>query len=801
MLLPLMWQLTSNAQVLFTGKILGGDGKPIVGAHIYLGEEATATDVDGAFALRISNDGKFALRVNAIGYLTLRDSILLQGDTDRELVLEEQSYDLDLIELTSSWVKPDQPFTYQQVNAEELQDGNYGRDVPYLLQSMPSTVVTSDAGTGIGYTGIRIRGSDPSRINVTLDGVPVNDAESQGVFWVDLPDLAGSAGSIQVQRGVGTSTNGAGAFGGTINVKTSGLEQKAYAGIDLTAGSFNTTRANAKFGSGIMKEHFSLQGSLSKIDSDGYIDRASSDLYSVYLSGVYLDDKQSLKVNFLRGKEVTYQAWNGVPAQLINDPVLRTFNTAGAIGDGTYHPDEVDDYGQTHLHLIYQRQVNSKIHLQTTLHYTKGEGYFEQYRPDEQLESYGLGQGDQSSDLIRRRWLDNDFYGLIFSLKSRPTDTRSEWTIGGGMNQYLGGHFGQAVWTKAAGEIPAAEYYRNDATKNDLNLFAQYQYRLPADILLFADLQWRNLNYAFEGLNSDLTISDQQVNSNFFNPKVGVSRTVGKLHSYYSFAIGHREPNRDDYVESSIMSRPKAERLLDHELGIRYTGQHATFGLNYFYMKYRDQLVLTGAINDVGEYTRVNVPHSFRTGIEATLDWEVNEILRLSGNATWNKSRLKSITEAIDDWDTGGQEQVLHENVPISFSPEWVYFLAVDCKILETKRTLLQGQISHKFVGSQYLDNSGSKHASLDSYSQTDVNLRFSWDADWCKKVTIKCQVANLFDQLFVSNGWVYRYISKGYDATPDELHTTREKGDQYTQIGYYPQAGIHALFGLGITF
>ena len=390
-------------------------GQPLAGTHIHLGQKVEITGRSGLASFSDIQRGSHALEISSLGYRTIQSEVDLSHDRLDTFVLENQIYQIETIELNASWIKPKQPFTHQTIYKTELEKTNVGQDVPFLLRWMPSTVVTSDAGTGIGYTGIRLRGSDPTRINVTLDGVPINDSESQGVFWVDLPDLATTADAIQVQRGVGTSTNGAGAFGGTINVRTKAHRPQAFATMDLSAGSFDTYRGNLQFGTGTLGGKFGLDGRLSLLTSNGYIDRGSADLSSLQLNARFFTDKQNTKLSLYDGKEITYQAWNGVPQQYINDEELRTYNTAGQRKNG-FHPDEVDNYRQTHLHFIHKRHLSTDLLLNTTLHYTKGQGYFEQYRIEDPLSSYGINPIElndtiiESSDLIRRRWLDNDFF-------------------------------------------------------------------------------------------------------------------------------------------------------------------------------------------------------------------------------------------------------------------------------------------------------------------------------------------------------------------------------------------------------
>lgn len=795
--IAIAWQVSTLAQGL-SGTVRNEDHDAVVGAHVLVNDQLYITDGEGIFQSAIPS-GMVRIRVQAIGFEEFEEVYFVASDTSIQVVLRPHIYSLDMVELQGSWIKPDQPFANNQISGEGLQKLNNGRDVPFLLENMPSAVVTSDAGTGIGYTGIRIRGTDATRINVTIDGVPLNDAESQGVFWVDLPDIAGNADAIQVQRGVGTSTNGAGAFGGTINVRTA-LNNSRYGSVDLNAGSFGTFRSSLKFGSGKLGDHFFLQGSGSLIRSNGYIDRASSNLKSLYLSTRYVDDKQSLKVNLLRGHEVTYQAWNGVPYQYIEDSGLRTYNSAGIKRDGSFHDNEVDNYGQTHLHLIYNRQLSGDAHLRTVGHYTKGAGYFEQFRSGDLLEDYGLS-GLETDDLIRRRWLDNDFVGLISTVHVAPSEGAWNTTLGGGLNHYLGRHFGEVIWADNYMLQGRPRYYENRADKLDFNIFGQYQWQWSSGISLFTDLQYRGVWYDFEGPSSTGAITTQQVSHSFFNPKAGINYQNGPTRMFYSVAIAHREPNRDDYVQSTPESRPEAERLVDHELGMQYEVHTYSFGMNLFSMIYHDQLILTGAINDVGEYNRVNVPRSSRSGVEAQFGWEISPVVRWEGNFTWNRSRIKRLDEAIDNWDTGEQVIVARENVPISFSPEWTGYTGLTALILDKPRHQLSVAINHKYVGKQYLDNSGRTYAALPSFANTSALLSYEVDLSGLKKLRMTMDLVNILNTEIVSNGWIYRYISDSYDARSDDPHARLEEGSIYNLTGYYPQAGRHVFFGVSLQF
>ncbi len=786
--------------------VLDEQQQGIQGAVVRVNEFTQISDHDGFVEFRNLNPGIYELSIQSIGYELFRAKINLEGPRVDTMLLAPKIYQIETIELNASWIKKDQPFSYETIRASTIAKRHVGQDVPFLLRWMPAMVVTSDAGTGIGYTGLRIRGSDPTRINVTIDGVPLNDAESQGVFWVDLPDLASSVAAIQVQRGVGTSTNGAGAFGGTINVKTTSHQAAPFAKVEGSGGSFGTLRGNLQFGTGTIRDHFSLQGRFSTLTSNGYIDRSSADLQSLNLVARYFSENHSLKLSYYDGKEITYQAWNGVPQQYIDDEVLRTFNTAGRRRDG-YHPDEVDHYRQRHLHAIYKQKLPSGLLLNTTLHYTKGRGYFEQYRIGDDLPAYNLplitirDSVISTSDLIRRRWLDNDFYGALFSLTHEGIGS-NRWSFGGGYNEYLGDHFGEVIWARwFPGVEKDHEYYRNDARKTDLNLYGQYQNQLTNSLTAFVDLQWRQVGYRFLGFDQNLEQLEQMVTHHFFNPKLGLTLDRNNISYYYSASVAHREPNRTDYTESSPASRPKAERLVDHELGLRYQGARLSIRANTYYMAYRDQLTLTGRLNDVGEYGRINVPRSFRSGFESQLDWQLRSNLLFSTNLSWSINQIKSFTEAIDDWDTGAQILVEHKDVPLSFSPGFVGGATLSYQLLQRDRISVQVNSLHKYVGSQYLDNTGNDNSKLDPYYFSDLHLVSVLRPGWAEEIQVKLMVRNLFNQRVTNNGWIYRFQSAGYDPTVDDPHAALETENTYNLKGLYPQAGINWMLGITLTF
>ncbi len=796
-LLALSVSYVAVAQVQLSVEVLDLSGKPLVGAAVLSASSQCAADSNGRCVLHLP-EGSHQIKVQSLGYRP-EDRQVEVVTSGQQVVfrLEQERYDLEEIELIASWIDEDEPFTHRSLDAEEINRANIGVDVPYLLQWLPGAVVSSDAGTGIGYTGYRIRGSDPSRINVTIDGIPLNDSESQGVFWVNMPDFASAVDGIQVQRGVGTSTNGAGAFGGSISLQTKDGSPEAYARIDASLGSFATRRAAISFGSGRLNNSLSIDGRASLIRSEGYIDRGSSDLHSFMLSANYLGDRSSFKLNAFSGNEVTYQAWNGVPVQYINDRNLRTTNTVGQRGDGTFHPDEVDNYRQTHVHGTWRQQFSKQLYGTVGLHYTKGRGYFEQFRVADDLADYGLEAGETTtSDLIRRRWLDNDFAGLIFTLR-KDGDGPLDWQIGGGYNHYLGDHFGEVIWAEAlANNANDQEYYRNDASKKDLNLYSQATYRLGS-YALFADLQWRQLNYQFSGFNRALESAEQSVDLGFFNPKIGFTGKTKFFDWYYSFAVGHREPNRDDYVNSSPISRPQPEVLLDHELGIRF----GALSLNGFFMSYRDQLVLTGAINDVGEYIRQNVPESYRIGLEVDGKLKFGSAMTLMGNASISSNKIRDYVEYVDDWDTGVQLAIPRGNADISFSPAAIAYLGAAYDLLPAKKSSLLLIWHHKYVGSQYLDNSGSAESQIEGYYYSDFEAVLSVPGRKLKNLQVKLQVRNIFSADLVTNGWIYRYKSAGYDGRSDDPHTRLERNGLYNLTGLYPQAFRNVLLGVVLDF
>jgi iron complex outermembrane receptor protein len=674
------------------------------------------------------------------------------------------------------------PFAKTNISQKEIEKTNLGQDLPFLLNQTPSVVINSDAGNGVGYTGIRIRGTDATRINVTLNGIPYNDAESQGTYFVDLPDIASSANSIQVQRGVGTSTNGAGAFGGTINLSTNEINKKFYTELNNSYGSYNTWKNTFKFGSGIIGNHFTIDGRLSKISSDGYIDRAKSDLKSFFVSTAYVSEKNSLRLNIFSGKEKTYQAWNGVPeSELKNN---RTYNSLGTDQPGKPYDNQTDNYLQTHYQLFYNHQFNAFWKGNAAVFLTRGKGYYEEYVGKAKLADYGLpdyfdGTNTISeTDIIRRLWLDNNFYGTVFSVQHQKNKT--QFTAGGGWTKYDGKHFGEIIWAAVQPAVPLNyKWYNLTAHKADLNLYTKWAQQWSPHWQSFADMQLRIVNYDINGFRDNPTL---MVNNNytFLNPKAGITYTNNNWQAYWSYAIAGKEPNRDDF-ENVASNKPKAETLYDMEMGAEKKLAHYSFGANLYYMKYKNQLVLVGNINDVGAYTRTNVPNSYRLGIELQGKAVVNDFINIAANVAFSKNKIKDFTELIDDYDNGGTKSNFYKSPDISFSPSVVAGGSINFIPITNGEISLIG----KYVGMQYLDNTSQKTRSLDAYYVQDVRLSYNLLNKIGKSTDIILQLNNVFNKKYEANGYTFSYIY----------------GGMVTENYYFPMATFNWMLGLNFRF
>lgn len=799
-LLMLGLPIRAQGPCTLSGHINDESGEAVPFAQIQLGLSGpiTQSGIDGGFTLTPVPCAKQIIRVHCLGYESVVDSADLFSVSELNLVLKSSVKNLEEVLVQAGRVEKEQAMAFNNMDAEQIKRFNLGQDAPMLLNQLTSVVANSDAGNGIGYTGLRIRGSDGTRVNVTINGVPVNDAESQATFFVNMPDLLSSVNSIQVQRGLGTSVNGAGAFGASLNFETQGLQEKAYAGYSGSAGSFNTFRNTLMAGTGLLDGKFALDMRASLITSDGYIDRASSDLRSYYLSAAYYKGNSVIKlINFL-GREKTYQAWYYVPEDSIKAG-NRTYNMAGAYtdanGNPAYYDNETDNYQQNNFQLHFIHRFSNHLHLNLTGHYTKGAGYYEQYRENDLLIDYGLNPvgfpgGDTiwSSDLIRQRWLDNDFAGAIFNLhyKSLPG---LDFTLGGAYNEYIGRHFGRVIWAQyASNGEKNHEYYRNSADKSDANLYFKSNIRPYKGANLFVDLQLRSLSYEFLGFDANFEESMQRQSYLFFNPKLGFSQILNRGFSVYaSAAIGHKEPNRDDFVQSSPQSRPEPEEMLDLEAGLNYSSANLDVALNAYAMEYRNQLVLNGAINDVGAYNRVNVPRSYRRGIELECTYRLSTWFRLSGNLSLSINKIEQYTEFTDSIYGGGllykQVQQNYQNTDISFSPASVSGLIFT--FIPVKN--LQVSLVNKNVSRQYLDNTQNLSRSIAPYSVFDLNVNYRLSPLKWPELELMLSVYNLFNADYLTNGYTYGYYY--------------ESAERSTYNFYAPAAPLNLLAGLRLKF
>jgi len=716
-----------------------------------------------------------------------RDSLLItlgvSGQQQEIDSLEGKKIVLDEVLVSAVRVTKESPVTFSNLSKEQLKPRNLGQDIPILINFLPAVVTTSDAGAGIGYTGIRVRGSDATRVNITINGIPYNDAESQGTFWVNMPDFASSVQSLQLQRGVGTSTNGAGAFGASLNLLTDAVAEDAYGQISSSIGSFNTLRNNVKFSTGLLNDHVELSGRLSRITSDGYVDRAQATLDAYFLQGAYVDDNTLIKALLFGGHEITYQSWFGIDAATLETD--RTFNPAGQYTDENgatqFYENEVDNYKQDHAQLHWNETWDSAWQTNIALHYTRGRGFFEQFREDDDFDTYGFepltvnGETVNTTDLIRRRWLDNDFFGTTFSANYKNKDLNV--ILGGGWNTYKGDHFGEVIWARFASNSNIRDrYYDDNSTKTDLNLFAKANYKLNEKWSLYGDLQYRTVGYTANGEDTGL-VDDT---FNFFNPKTGIIYDLDKNNNFYlSYARANREPNRNDYENGN----PKPEQLDDFELGWRFLSSKVQVNTNVYYMKYKDQLVLTGELNDVGAPLRANVGDSYRLGLEIDASIALGKQFMLQPNIALSSNKNKDFVFQRD-----GVLQNLG-NTNIAYSPN----LIVGNRFQYQPKENLQLALLTKLVGKQYFGNIDSEGSVLESYNQTDFNVQYTINTNsFIKSVVFSGLVNNIFDQELVTNGYFFTFDD---DFSNPGTITTVEGA------GFYPQAGINFLLGATINF
>lgn len=781
--------LTAWAQTSLSGKVVDAQSNAtLAGASVWTetANRGTITDENGQFTLNKLPQGNLEIRVSYLGYETERLTIAIPFTGDLVVKLESKDFLTEEFIVSATRASGSTPTTFSNVDKSEIAKRNLGQDIPILLNFTPSVVSYSDAGAGVGYTGLRIRGSDQTRINATINGIPLNDAESHGVFWVNMPDFASSVENVQIQRGVGTSTNGAATFGASLNFQTDTRRDEAYAELDNGFGSFNTWRHTVKAGTGLLNNRFAVDARLSKITSDGYVDRAFSDLNSWFVSGGYYGEKSVIKLVAFSGREQTYQSWYGLPESKLKTDRRDNFYT---------YDNETDNYQQDHYQLIYTGKVGSNWKTNLALHYTYGRGYYEQFRENDRLSRYNLPNvvvGNEvisRSDIIRRRWLDNDFYGFVGSANYVSTDGKLDFIIGGGANRYDGGHFGEIIWARFAGNTNIRDrYYDNNAIKDDRNIYTKATYEIKPGLNLFGDLQLRGINYSFIGVNDDLRIVDGQANYTFFNPKFGFSYEKGNQTWYASYAVANREPTRSDFTDNPITEVPRPERLNNVEAGVRAKAGGFSYNANFYYMGYKDQLILTGQINDVGAYIRENVASSYRAGIELDAAYQLSSAWTLGGNLTLSQNKIREFTEYIDDYsvDDFRQETFAYTNTDIAFSPNVVGSAIIEYK---PSKNLSLNWLS-KYVGRQFLDNTANEARSLDAFFTNDLRISYSATPRFFKGLEVNLLINNLFNELYEPNGYTFSYFVPGGNGR-----------ELVTENFYYPQAGTNFLLGLRMKF
>lgn len=780
------------------GKVTGNDGSPLAGASVTVTGTNTGvlTDPDGIYSITGLPEGSYSIRFSFVGYepkihtVNLRDVVIL------DIELEEKAIVTDDVIINATRAGEHAPLAYTNISRDLIMKQNTGMDIPFLLSLTPSLIETSEAGNGIGYTSLRIRGTDASRINVTIDGIPLNDAESQQVFWVDLPDLASSVDNIQVQRGVGTSSNGAGAFGASINIQTKGIETKPFAELNSSAGSFNTFKNNLSIGTGLLHNKFAFQMRYSNIRSDGFIERTGSEHSSAFLSGIYRSEKSILKANILLGKEHTGIGWWGVPREMLT--VNRRFNPAGQYTDenGTtrYYDNESDNYVQNHYQVIYTRKLSNILSLHTALHYTKGSGYYEEYKEDRSLSGYGLpdiqsgGVTISQSDAIQRKWLSNDFYGLIYSLNY--SNKKLEANFGGGLNTYSGDHYGRIIWMRSPGTTTMDhQWYLNKGEKNEMSFYGKMTYSLTQKLTLFGDLQYRFIKYDMKGPDDDLKDISQSHSYNFFNPKTGLFFSITpENEAYLSFSVANREPTRADFKEASgdPEAMPRPERLYDIEAGYKIRTGKSSFGINLYGMIYKDQLVPTGELSNVGYPITTNVGKSYRAGIEFIAGFVASQFIDWRFSLTLSKNKIPDFTEYYVDYNTSDgtseyKSRVLG-TVDIAYSPS----ATGSSDFTVSLNPALDFHLISKYVGKQYFDNTMNSERLIEPYFVNSARIDFEPVSGRLKGTGLQLLVNNIFNTKYESNAYGGNWF---------------EDGTERSWSYYFPQAGVNFMLKLSVKF
>jgi len=703
-------------------------------------------------------------------------------------------YQLNEIVVSAIQAQKETPVAFQNLSATQLSNHNTGQSLPYLMAGTPSLILTSDGGNGVGYATMRIRGTDANRINFTIDGVPLNEAESQEVFWVNMADFAASLDQLQIQRGVGTSTNGSAAFGATVSMQTQKPSTVPYAEVVSSAGSFATFLTMVKGGTGLLGNHFVFDARYSNVQTDGYIDRARVDMHSYFISTAYYNHGTILKFRTFGSSEVSYQAWNGVDGSMLK--TNRRFNSCGAYeenGTTKFYDNQTDNYWQHHYHLLGTQRLNDCLDLNLTLHYTDGKGYYEDYKANAKYEAYKLpnyieseGNTLSRTDLVRRKWMRNDFYGGLFHLQYQ--NKQLQIVTGSSINNYTGDHFGRVIWVKTAANLPKPdyEYYRSRGKKLDYNVYVKSSFRFLDSFHTYIDLQFRGIDYHIDG-SDDKAGDNLHVDRHFsfFNPKAGINYNRNAHNAYLSFAVAHREPNRKNFTENGPKEQPAFERLFDWEAGYSYSSSRFHAGMNLYYMNYRNQLILNGKISEIGEPLTSNIRDSYRTGVELTCAIQLLPCLRWEGNVTLSQNKIRHFTEYVDTYDTNWNELPQTVNnlgtSAIAFSPNTMANSLLDFKFRNAFATF-----SSAYVGRQYLDNTSERMRSLDPYFVSKLQVGYTFYPAFMKELAFDVSINNLFNEQYETNGWVWSYILAG---------------ERRQDCGYFTQAGTNFMGRMTFKF
>lgn len=786
------------AQYSVSGQVTDAQNNPLIGATILLdsGGTGTVTDVNGHFIIRNIKPDNYELNVSYLGYNKKSKQITVERDVKLQIVLIEKSLLTGEVVVTSIKAGDRTPVAKTNVTREELRSLNAADDMPLLLSMTPSVVYSTESGIGVGNSSMRIRGTDATRINITVNGIPLNDSESQGVYWVNMPDFSSSVDEVQVQRGVGTSTNGGAAFGASINFNTAGYHAEPFAELSSTVGSFNTYKNSINASTGLLKDKFSFDLRYSDLQSDGYVDYAFSDHQSLYLSGTMHLENSFLKANIIHGKQRTGISWWGIDKDMLKTD--RTYNPAGQYtdenGNPRYHEDQTDNYIQTHYQLFYSQNISSKWLMNTALHYTDGEGFYEQYKEDQKFKKYGWppvirqpGDTIKSTDMIRQKWLDSNFYGFTASLNYNHENL--QMNFGGGWNKHDGNHYGKVIWARYAGVSEKGdEWYRNSGVKKDYNLYAKVNYQMSPELNVFGDLQYRGIEYTMEGADDDLVRLDQHHQYDFFNPKAGVFYSANKNHQMYaSYAVANREAARADFKEArgDAKATPKPERLNDVEVGYHFKSTKVAANINFYYMFYKDQLIPTGEKSSVGYTIMTNVEKSYRAGVELDLGVQLLPKLRWDGNATFSKNIVKDFVHTFDpDGDPKTNNNILtyYGDTQIAYSPGVIANSTFSFEALKNTNI----KFSTKHVGEQYFDNTQTDSRKLTDYTVFSAIVTQDFYPNWMKKIELQLSVNNLFDTKYVNNAYGGSYAYNG---------------EEIFWSAYFPQAATHAFLRARFLF